>query len=299
MQWKAKYCIIKTVCNRGRIVLFGYVTFYKDELKIKDYNKFKAYYCGLCKELGKRFNQLVRLGLSYDFTFLALLLDSVDENETVFSQEGCFKHFGKKRPTVKNNSHIQYAADMSVLFMYFKLLDDIRDDFSLKSAFAIIPYWFSVHKVRCKYPGITDVVCSNLKTLSDLEKQNCENIDEVAHTFACIMEVLFDNGNDDLKKLGYNIGRFIYIADAANDFENDVKKNKYNPFKYAYPDKTIEEIKKSAGKSMLFTLAMAGQNYESLNIIKNKELIDNIIYLGLRHRMDSILCTNSCEKKGN
>ena len=138
MQWKAKYCIIKTVYNRGRIVLFGYVTFYKDELKIKDYNKFKAYYCGLCKELGKRFNQLVRLGLSYDFTFLALLLDSVDENETVFSQEGCFKHFGKKRPTVKNNSHIQYAADMSVLFMYFKLLDDIKTGQKIKNVSTFI-----------------------------------------------------------------------------------------------------------------------------------------------------------------
>ncbi|MBQ6998393.1 MAG: hypothetical protein IJN62_01210 [Clostridia bacterium] len=280
------------------MVLFGYVTFYKDELKIKDYNKFKAYYCGLCKELGKRFNQLVRLGLSYDFTFLALLLDSVDDIQTEFSQEGCFKHIGKKRVTVKKNPHVQYAADMSVVFMYFKLLDDIHDDFSLKSAVAIVPYWFAVRKVKRKYPKIVETVRSNLKTLSALENKNCASVDEVAHTFAGIMEVLFDKDDENLKRLGYNIGRFIYIADAANDFESDVKKNKYNPFKYAYPDKNVDEIKLTAGQSMLFTLAMAGQNYESLNIIKNKDLLDNIIYLGLRHRMDMILCTKACEKRG-
>lgn len=278
--------------------MFGYVTFYKDELKIKDFNKFRAYYCGLCKELGKRFNQLVRLGLSYDFTFLALLLDSVDIAPTEFLQEGCFKHLGKKRSTVKQNPHVQYAADMSVVFMYFKLLDDVRDDFSLKSAVAMIPYWFAVRKVRRKYHEAIDVVRKNLKMLSDLEKAHCANVDEAAHAFAAIMEVLFDSGDEDLKRFGYNIGRFIYIADAANDFENDVKKNKYNPFKFAYPDKSVDEILQIAGQSMLITLAMAGQNYESLNIIKNKDLLDNIIYLGLRHRMDMIMCGNDCKKRG-
>lgn len=279
--------------------MFGYVTFFKDELKIKDFNKFRAYYCGLCKELGKQFNQLVRLGLSYDFTFLALLLDSLDNTSTGFVQAGCFKHLGRKRATVKNNPHVRYAADMSVAFMYFKLLDDVQDDFSVKSAIAMIPYWFAVRKVRKKYPDEIRVIKEHLKELSELERAKCANIDEVAHTFAKIMEVLFDCGDEQLKRLGYNIGRFIYIADAANDYEKDVKKDKYNPFKYAHPDKTAEQVRKLAGQSMMFTLAMAGQNYENLNIVKNKDLLDNIIYLGLRQRMDAIVYGCQCDKKGN
>ncbi len=278
--------------------MFGYVTFYKDELKIKDFNKFRAYYCGLCKELGKQFNQLVRLGLSYDFTFLALLLDSLQEEHTIFAQEGCFKQLGKKRATVKDNRYIQYAADMSVVFMYFKLLDDVQDDFSIPSAVAMIPYWFAVRKVKRKYPDVICKIRENLKALSKLEKTQCANVDEVAHTFAQIMEVLFDQGDEELKRLGYNIGRFIYIADAANDFDKDVKKNKYNPFRFAYPCKTADEVRDIAEQSMMFTLAMAGQNYENLNITKNKDLLDNIIYLGLRQRMDAIVCGQKC-KKGN
>ncbi len=276
--------------------MFGYVTFYKDELKIKDFNKFRAYYCGLCKELGKSFNQLVRLGLSYDFTFLALLLDSVDTNDTYFSNEGCFKHLGKKRATVKNNPHVEYAADMSVVFMHYKLLDDVKDDFSLLSAIAIIPYWFAVRKVKKKYPHIISCVKSNLEALSKLEGEKCANIDEVSHHFSVIMESLFDRGSEDLKRLGYNLGRFIYIADAINDYEEDVKKNKYNPYRFSFKDRKADEIRKAAEQSLTFTLAMAGQNYENLEIKKNKELLDNIIYMGLRQKMDSALCGEKCRR---
>ena len=277
--------------------MFGYVTFYKDELKIKDFNKFRAYYCGLCKELGKSFNQLVRLGLSYDFTFLALLMDSVDGSDTLFSAQGCFKHLGKKRATVKDNTSVKYASDMSIVFMYYKLLDDVKDDFSLLSAVALIPYWFAFQKVKKKYPREITAIKDNLEALSKLEKEQCGNIDEVAHSFAQIMEVLFDRGDDDLKRLGYNIGRFIYIADAANDYEKDVKKKKYNPYRYAYSDKTADDIKQLAGNSMMMTLSMAAQNYENLKIIKNKDLLDNIIYLGLRQRMESVVCNDKRGKE--
>lgn len=274
--------------------MFGYVTFYKDELKIKDYNKFRAYYCGLCKELGSRFNQLVRFGLSYDFTFLSLLLDSLDESKTQFAYEGCLKHLGKKRATVKNNPSIRYGADMSVVFMYYKLLDDWRDDRSLKSALAMIPYWFAVRKVRGNYPHIVSKIQENLKKLCELEKEKCASLDMVAHTFAEIMETLFDCGGEDLKRLGYNIGRFIYIADALNDIEDDTRKHKYNPFICAYPQKSAEDIRKDIEPTLLFTLSMAGECFENLNIQKSKDILNNIIYMGLRQRMESVL-----GKKGN
>ena len=278
--------------------MFGYVTFYRDELKIKDYDKFRAYYCGLCKQMGKSFNQLVRLGLSYDFTFLALLLDSLDCGETSFENQGCFKHMGKKRATVVENEAVSYAADMSIIFMYFKLLDDVRDDFSLVSAIAMIPYWFAQLKIKSKYGGIIGAIRGNLKELSRLEREECGNIDEIAHTFAGIMEKLFDCGGEDLKRLGYNLGRFIYIADAADDYEKDLKRKKYNPFKFAYSGKSPDEIREIAGRSMMMTLAMASENYEKLDVRKNKDLLDNIIYMGLRQKMDAIVCGKNCDKKG-
>lgn len=277
--------------------MFGYVTFYRDELKIKDYDKFRAYYCGLCKQLGKSFNQLVRLGLSYDFTFLALMLDSLDSGKTHFGIGSCFKHLGKKRMIAKENKAVKYAADMSVIFMYYKLLDDVCDERSLISAIAMIPYWFAYRKAKRTHCRKVAVIKEKLSELTALEKAKCDNIDMVAHCFASVMEELFDVGSDDLKRFGYNIGRFIYIADAANDYENDVKKKKYNPYLYAFPNADTDSVLQSAGKSMLTTLAMASQNYENLKIKKNKELLDNIIYMGLRKQMDDIMEKRG--KKGN
>lgn len=279
--------------------MFGYVTFYRDELKIKDFDKFKGYYCGLCKELGKRFNQLVRLGLSYDFTFLALILDSVDKSDTRFVRSGCFKHLGKKKNVVWDNPYVRYAADMSVALMYYKLIDDLKDSFSTASALAVLPYWFCVRKVKKLYPQKISVIKKELAALSALERAKCPSVDETADCFAKIMGTVFSDGEDALRELGYNIGRFIYIADATDDYEKDIRKNNYNPYRYMYPDADVREIKKTAGQSMAFTLSMAAQNYEKLEVVKNKDLLDNIIYLGLRQRMDMVISCDDCRKKGN
>lgn len=280
--------------------MFGYIAFYKDELKIKDYDRFKAYYCGLCKELGRRFNQLVRLGLSYDLTFLAMLLDSVDGADTRFVRSGCFRHLGRKRVIVSDNPSVTYSADMSVVFMYYKLADDLRDGFSPLSAIAILPYWLSVRRIRKLYPDKISAIKSCLAKLTALENDKCPSIDETADCFAKIMETLFSDDNKDLRELGYNLGRFIYIADAVDDYIKDVAKDNYNPYRYACPDAKVDVIKESASRSMATTLSMAADCYERLNVIKNKELLDNIIYLGLRQRMDAIISAdNKRNKKGN
>lgn len=278
--------------------MFGYVTFYKDELKIKDFNNFRAYYCGLCKELGKRFNQLVRLGLSYDLTFLAILLDSVSDEKTEFAERGCFKHIGRKRKVAENNESIGYAADMSIALMYYKLADDIRDSFSPLSVIAILPYWASIRKVRRKYPEKLSVIKDCLKKLTELEKQRCNSTDRAAEPFAKIMEQLFDIGNDRVREMGYNIGRFIYLIDGADDYEKDLKSGNYNPYVCAYPQSDVKQIKEAAARSLTFTLAKAAECYESLELKKNKDLLDNIIYLGLRLRMDTVLEGDN-KKKGN
>ncbi|MBQ7901463.1 MAG: hypothetical protein IJ365_05825, partial [Clostridia bacterium] len=130
--------------------MFGYINIYKDELKVKEYNDFRSYYCGLCKALGKRYNQLVRLGLNYDLTFLAILLDSMYDEQAKCDKLGCIKNLAKKK-TVIDNKAVDFAADMSIILTYYKLADDVRDDKSIKAFFAAVPYWFAVKKLKCDY----------------------------------------------------------------------------------------------------------------------------------------------------
>jgi len=263
--------------------MFGYVNVYKNELKIKDYNTFKAYYCGLCKALGKRYNQIVRLGLSYDLTFLALVADSLSEDDPCIEKDGCIKHLGSHM-ICKNNSAIDYASDISIILSYYKFCDDISDDKSVKAFFARIPYLRAFKKASKKHPDVAKSIKTNLDELSKLEKQKCPSIDMAAHPFAQLTSDIFAGFSPELARLGYDIGRYIYIADAFNDIKEDKKKNSYNPF-LNYDDEYLSsmEFEKRVLGTFNMNLNAISDSYMKLSIKKNKPILDNIIYLGLRY----------------
>lgn len=274
--------------------MFGYVNIYKNELKIKDYNVFRAYYCGLCRAVGKR-NQTARLALSYDMTFLAILLSALSDEKTEFKQLRCAAHPFHKRPSVVRDRAVEYAADMSVLLDYLKLKDDAADDRSIKAFIGMMFFRYSVKKLMKKYPRESSEIISQLEQLSQLEKQNSPSCDETADCFAKILGVLFtpdfitdENTRRTLEWLGYNTGRWIYILDAAADYEKDLKKKSYNPL--LADGRAADEIKKELFSTLTYTLANAASAYELLDIKKNDEILRNIIYIGLKNKQDSILC---------
>ena len=270
--------------------MFGYVNIYKDELKIKEFNLFKAYYCGLCKALGRQFNQLVRLGLNYDFTFLAIMADALVEGEPEFSSEGCIKNFSK-RTVVTSNRAVSFAADMSIILTYYKLLDDIRDDRSLRALAALPPFWFAKRKLKDNYYGLIERIRNNLSALSDIEKSGTEYPDEAAHSFAMIMQDMFEYICKGSGRLGYNIGRYVYLADACDDMQRDYESKRFNVFCTAsgYKGELDENIRKSIEDTLYMTLSSIGYEYEALPKFKNREILNNIIYLGIRSKTDYLL----------
>lgn len=283
--------------------MFGYVNVYKDELKIKEYNTYRAYYCGLCKMLGKEFSESVRMGLSYDFSFLALTLSSIDNEETDIKNESCIIHPVNKRQVVKNDEFIKYSAYMSVICTYFKLKDDVNDDRRLKSLIALLFYKRHLKKARKKYSYQYEKIDYYLSELSKKEKEGVKDTDEVADCFAKILEILFTpdflNCDDITRKalgnFGYNIGRFIYLADAVNDIKEDIKKKHYNPviLSYGYKNEGAEEFIKNNKEKMEFSLTFTLENiskaYELIEFKKNKGIIENIVYMGMRASKDRAL----------
>lgn len=270
--------------------MFGYVNVYKDELKIKEYNLFKAYYCGLCKALGKQFNQLVRLGLNYDFTFLAIMVDAMCEDDAEFSLEGCIKNISKKQ-IVTSNKAISFAADMSIILTYHKLIDDIRDDKSIKALLAVLPFKIAKRKLKGKYTDLERSIESNISALSLTESRGTDIIDEAAHPFAVIMRDMFEFVSKGCGKLGYNIGRYIYLADACDDMQSDFEKKRFNVFcrAYNYTGKPDENVCAGIKDTLYRTLGAVGYEYEALPKFKNKEILDNIIYLGMRAKSDYLV----------
>ncbi len=289
--------------------LFGYVRPCKGELKLKDYELFKAVYCGLCKSLGESANQLCRFSLNYDFTFLALLFLALDEEEPVQAREACLANPFKKKPLIKGNKHLDYAADMSNIFTYLKLVDDWHDEGSIRALLAMPIYYFPVRSRREKYEDKYAYFRDSLQELSRLESSQNNILDQSADIFARIMTRIFtpdylikDREVRILQYLGYNLGRWIYILDAYNDLAEDLEKDNYNPLllQYEYREgEGLEAFKGRIGEAVEFSLSLTLSNlargYELLELYRYQELLDNIIYKGLYQVMRNIL--EGCEKE--
>lgn len=283
------------MCFLGDYV-FGYVNIYKDELKVKDYNIYRSYYCGLCKKLGEEFSIRARLSLNYDFAFLALVLSSLSDGKEEIKYENCFIHPLTKRPVLKSDDYLTYSAYMSIIVTYFKLKDDVSDNKNIKSFFAYLFFKGYFKKAKKKYPKKCEIIKTILEELNIKEKENCADIDEVSDCFGRLLsEVFLKDGEDRaLKEFSYQLGRFIYIIDALDDIEKDIKSKNYNPFikKYSYINEDAKEFKKRVCSEydliVTLTLESIASAFELIDFKKNKTILQNIVYLGLRKEKDKV-----------
>ena len=266
------------------VAMFGYVHVLKEELKIKEYDMFRAYYCGLCKTLKEEYGFSARLALNYDSVFLALLLSSITGNQITCSPERCIANPFRKRPVMKTEDCLSYSAGVMLTLACLKAEDNIHDEKSLRSIVAYIALLPARQKLYKKHGALYKACKENILSLSRLEKENCPAIDKVAHEFACITERVFvppfiedETTKRVLAHMGYLLGRLIYMLDAYEDSEADKQKKRYNPYLASGTLPSPEEFT----ESVTFTLSSLANDYELLTIQKNKSLLDNIIYLGL------------------
>jgi hypothetical protein len=281
--------------------MFGYVTPCKMELKIKDFEKFKAYYCGLCKSIKNNFGNLPRLALNYDMTFLALLLDSLGDEQFNLEKQFCSLHPIKKRVVLIDNSAINYASFCNVLLTYYKLLDNFNDENSITSKIYATFLNQYLKKAPKGYMENTIRISEILKTLNiDEENYNGKCIDELSHHFADLTGYILANYEKDknykhsLYLLGYNLGKWIYIIDAFDDLEKDMQKHKFNAINSVYNDKNqpFNEIVALVKERINFTLTMCAEgcieNLNKLPIKRNYDLLYNILQYGLMEKMDKV-----------
>lgn len=281
--------------------MFGYVTPCKMELKIKDFEKFKAYYCGLCTTIKKNFGNLPRLALNYDMTFLAVLLDSLNNDDIKIEKYFCSFHPTQKRVILIENSPIEYAAFCNVILAYYKLLDNADDDNSKLSKVYSAILSVYLKKAPKKYKTNSDYIKISLKQLSIIEKNpSGKAIDELSHYFADLTGVILSSYynepkvNESLYWLGYNLGKWIYIIDAFDDLEKDMKNNKFNAINSVYnlQNSPYDTFAENIRNRIDFTLVSCAQacleSLDRLPIKKNYDLLHNILQLGLMEKMDKV-----------
>ncbi|WP_455103767.1 DUF5685 family protein [Peptostreptococcus sp.] len=276
--------------------MFGYVRINKMDLTFREYEHYKAYYCGLCKYLKRNHTELSRMTINYDITFLIVLLSSIYQPSAQVFHEKCIVDPVKKKKHIINEI-TEYAASMNILLAYYKLEDDVNDEGDIKSRLVRRAYRKSFKTAYDKYPQKADFIKTCLGELRSLEEDQSTSIDKTSNCFARLLEEIFDYKDDEyrdrLRKVGFNIGKYIYIMDAYEDLNQDLEKGRYNPFSSYKDDR--EGLKVKVDKLIGMTLARLEEAILNLDIKVNKSIIDNIIYSGVYLRYKGLI--NGADKK--
>lgn len=268
--------------------MFGYVVMNKPEIRFKDFDLYRSFYCGLCRELREKYGISGQITLTYDMTFVVVLLSALYEPPTQKGTTRCVIHPVCRQP-VRKNVATEYGADMNVLLTYYKCMDDWEDE----KKFAALGYGKILqrknNRLSRQYPEKAEKIRKLLEKLSQMEKAGETDIDKMSGCFGQIMEEIFawkkDVWEDSLRRMGFYLGKFIYILDAYDDVEKDVKNGNYNPFAEKYIMKGFDE---QVRQLLIMMMAQTCREFEKLPIIKYTDILRNILYSGVWCRFEMI-----------
>jgi hypothetical protein len=275
--------------------LFGYVRPFTPELRVREYERFRACYCGLCRELGRGYGAFSRLILNFDFVFLAMLLWREDEEpklERKFCGFTCRKRF-----CCKSNDALNAAAGYSVILAWHKLRDGIRDDGFVKATgarAASLALRGAYKRGAREHPEFDAAVRERLSQLAELEDARSDSLDACADSFARLLEGLapHDGRERAMGQLLYHVGRWIYIADAADDLKEDCAAGRFNPLatRFGITDGALtREARESVETTLAHSLNLAGSALALLPENAWRGELENIIYLGMSETTRAVL----------
>jgi hypothetical protein len=262
-------------------MMFGFVVANLDKLSQEQRGYYRACYCGLCKALGKQHGAVCRTTLTYDMTFLILLLSSLDEEKIQLETIRCAVHPLQTHPSFTSR-FTAYAADMNVILAYQQKMDDWRDDRKLTALSQARLIGRNAQRIRRNYPRQCAAINQALRDLSLMEKDGVTVPDVPANAFGHLLGEIFvyEDGaskEQELRAFGYTLGRFIYLMDATLDFRQDIRRERYNPL-IAVPSSEHEGI-------LQMLMAQVTACYELLQIRQNNEILENVLYSGVWTRL--------------
>lgn len=268
--------------------MFGYVLPAKPEMRVRDFDTYRAIYCGLCKQLGKSYGVLSRFLLNYDLVLVALVADALSGERGVFRNEGCFANPVQKRPVLHNTPGLALAADSLILLSWHKLQDNLQDEKLPKRAVygCAAPALAGMHrKAVQRHPLLAQQLSAQMQRQHALEAAGCASVDEACDPTAKMCEAIFSAAAQTpqqekvLARLGLFCGQIIYLLDAAEDLEEDAKNSRYNVFSsMGLAPKQATAAAKQRCHMAAGEMALC---YNLLDVAMYKDILDNIFFLGL------------------
>ena len=280
--------------------MFGYITISTTNLEEPRRDRFRAFYCGLCRSLDRHGGAAARLTLSYDMTFLSVLLNALYEPGETAGKSRCAMHPVHPRDYV-THAAMDYVADMNLALAYHKCMDDWQDDRNIMSAAEGKLLRAAYDEVRVRYPGKCDAVERWLEVIHDVEASDPPNaVDAAVNATGAMLGELFiwregDIWAPELRDMGDGLGRFIYFMDAYEDLPGDLRRGRFNPLKVLAQSDGYEALCREA---LLQMAADATDAFERLPIVLDADILRNILYSGIWTRYGAIQKKRNPTDKG-
>ena len=281
--------------------MLGYVKAFKPEMKIKDYELYRGVYCSLCRALGRNYSPIAQLFLSYDFAFAAVLRLAVQQGCCSFSQKRCQYNPAKKCMICSAREELDYCSHAVIITVFYKVLDNLHDKGMKSRIIAALIYpivWLMHRKAARLAPDVDKIIGESMKMQAETEKKKSAGIDEAAHPSADalgrVIALGFDeNRAQNLYSLGYMVGRFVYILDAADDLESDIRSGNYNPFREEFGDidnsATRERFAERAEQMLNLTHSGALDALDGTEKNRFEDILENIVFDGLENSKKTVL----------
>lgn len=289
--------------------MFGYVRADVPYLYIKDDVLYKAMYCGVCKGIGEVCGQKARMGLSYDITFLSVIMHNLLGEDVKVEKSHCLTHRIRAREMAAVDELTRRLGALNTLLVYYKFTDDIADE----NKGRMKRLWFKkgFKRAKKKYPAIERIVKTNLAAQEKMEKANTDSVDRAADPMANLLAefsdyALGEKGTEYTHNLFYAVGKWVYLIDALDDYDKDIKKKTYNPFRLAYNaacKKDLLDGKNGDEVRFIFNAIFFDirENLSHMEFRFNRDLSDNILLRGLPMMTNRIMkgcdCNGKCKDK--
>lgn len=288
--------------------MFGYVKTDKGELRVKEYELYKGLYCSLCKALGKRYGVFSRLVLSYDMTFLVLVKLCEKGEALSFKKGRCPFNPAKKCNYCQSGEEVfDFVCAAAMIMFYYKVKDNITDSRIFKKLlfYLILPFAIFRHKKAARlFPELEKIVSGSMKRQREAEDENTDMPDKAAHASADALGKIFsfrsgDNKNE-LYRFGYFVGRWVYLLDAVDDIESDIKTGSFNVFVNRYSllsNELSADVRYEIESTLNSSSGEALSAFRSCKLKNPSKIIENILTGGMYRSAENVLKGNKSNER--
>jgi len=277
--------------------LFGYVRPFKPQLRMMEYDTYKAVYCGMCRQLGEAYGPIARFTLSYDFTFMALLELALSEDSPSFARCRCYANPLKKRYCCQNRQQLEFSCASAMIMLHHKLVDNLQDGRwyeRLAARALLLLTGRGSRRAAQSFPAVEAAASRQMREQGALEAARCASPDRAAEPTAQALSAILALLDDDpaqkrvLERFGYLLGRWIYLMDALDDLPRDLRRGNYNPFALQYglaadaSEQQIAQAREAARGTLYLTVGEMEQTFALLRLCRYEEIFQNFTEFGFR-----------------